>query len=175
MHKRLETARLILTPLSATDTEVLHALWTTPEVSEYLWDGERIPYARTAEIVSRSRELFAAHGWGLWGARLPNENPLLGFAGYWHFHDPPELELLYGVAAGYWRQGYATELAQALIDYGFTDLGLDEIRASTDAGNTASVRVLEKLGFTYKRRTVVAGLDTLFYLATQDRSLPSIQ
>ena len=76
---------------------------------EYLWDGERIPREGTAEIVDRSRELFATRGCGLWGARLAGEVRLLGFGGYWHFHEPPELELLYGIAAGHWRQGCATE------------------------------------------------------------------
>ena len=44
-------------------------------------------------------------------------------------------------------QGYATEVARALIDYGFNTLGLSEVTAGTMDGNRASERVLEKLGF----------------------------
>ena len=45
----------------------------------------------------------------------------------------------------------------------FDTLGMPSVRASTDAANAASVRVLEKLGFSLPRRQTVAGLDTVFY------------
>ena len=57
----------------------------------------------------------------------------------------------------------ATEIAQAIVSYGFSVLHLSEIQASTDFPNRASQRVLEKLGFLLERRDVVDGLDTIFY------------
>jgi len=160
----LTTARFALRPLGAADAQELHALWTAPGVRRFLWDDEVIPRAQTDEIVARSAELFAGRGLGLWGARARDRgahDALAGFAGYWYFRDPPELELLYGVAEP--GRGAATEIARALVDYGFDALGFDEIRASTDAAHAASARVLDKLGFTLERRATAAGLDTLFY------------
>ena len=46
--------------------------------------------------------------------------------------------------------------------YGFDVLEMTTIWASTDAGNRASIRVLEKLGFQRFRRDTIAGLDTIF-------------
>jgi RimJ/RimL family protein N-acetyltransferase len=51
----------------------------------------------------------------------------------------------------------------ALLTTERCSLGMPVVKASTDGANTASIRVLEKLGFTFVRRATVAGLDTLFY------------
>jgi ribosomal-protein-alanine N-acetyltransferase len=43
-------------------------------------------------------------------------------------------------------QGYATEAAGALMDYGFNSLGLHRIHADTNTGNLAAWRIMERLG-----------------------------
>lgn len=159
----LSTERLRLTPLTASDAAELHALWTDVGVRRYLWDGATIPLEQTLAAVAESERLFAQDGYGLWAARDSTNRELLGFGGFWYFRDPPELELLYGVARPHWRRGLATEIARALIVYGGQTLGLRTIRASTDPPNVGSVRVLEKLGFAFERRATVGALDTLFY------------
>jgi ribosomal-protein-alanine N-acetyltransferase len=151
-------------PLAASDLEALHALWTSAGVRRYLWDDEVVPSRRTAAVIDESERLFATRGFGLWGARRVDDSVLIGFGGFWHFREPPELEFLYGVAESAWNRNYATEIGQAVIAYGVTTLGMSTIRGSTDAANTASVRVLEKLGFRYERRASSGGLDTVFYV-----------
>jgi [ribosomal protein S5]-alanine N-acetyltransferase len=159
----LTTARLRLGPLAMSDLDALQALWTGAGVRRYLWDGEIVPLERTRDVIAESERLFATRRFGLWAARAASERDLIGFGGFWHFRDPPDLELLYGVAEPAWNRGYATEIAQAVIDYGFGVLGKRTIQGSTDAANTASVRVLEKLGFRFARRALVDRLDTVFY------------
>ena len=161
----LRTERLRLQPFTAAEADELHALWIQPEVRRYLWDDEIIPSAQTAEIVQRSEELFAAEGLGLWSIRRETGSPLLGFGGYWHFRDPPELELILGLAPSCWRQGFATEVGVALLRFGFDALGFQQIRGSTDAPNERSIRLMERLGMTYEKRAIVGGLDTIFYRA----------
>jgi RimJ/RimL family protein N-acetyltransferase len=46
----------------------------------------------------------------------------------------------------YWRQGYATEAANAVLAFGFDNLGLHRIWAQCIAENTAIIRVLERIG-----------------------------
>jgi ribosomal-protein-alanine N-acetyltransferase len=159
----IETERLVLRPLVTADVDELHALWSSPEVRKYLWDDEVIARHRTASLVGESLRLFAAHGYGLWGARFYDREELVGFGGFWYFHTPPKLEVLYGIAAEHWNRGLATEIAQALIRYGFEELEFSEVRASTDAPNAASARVLEKAGLRFESRAVVDRLETLFY------------
>ena len=55
-------------------------------------------------------------------------------------------ELSYVLHREFWGRGYATELAQELLRYGFRELGLQRIHAYCFKGNGASRRVLEKLG-----------------------------
>jgi ribosomal-protein-alanine N-acetyltransferase len=163
----LQTERLRLRPLTPDDAEALHRLWTDPGVRQYLWDGEVIAREKTEEIVRRSAELFETTGLGLWAVLPRDSEALAGFCGYWFFRDPPELELLYGIAEEQWGRGLATEAARAMLRYGFEVLGFERIAASTDAANTASVRVMEKLGMTFDRRAEIGGLDTIFYSATR--------
>jgi RimJ/RimL family protein N-acetyltransferase len=94
--QEIETARLRLRPLAGADVDELHALWTSPEMRKYLWDDEVITRERTVSIVGESLRLFAAHGYGLWGARLHDQERLTGFGGFWYFRAPPELALRAG-------------------------------------------------------------------------------
>jgi ribosomal-protein-alanine N-acetyltransferase len=132
-------------------------------VRRFLWDGEVVPFELTAEIVGKSQRLFAEQSLGLWAVRERSSPDLVGFAGFWHFRQPPSLELLFGVATEHWQRGIATEASRPVLRYGFERLGFASIEGSTDFGNTASIKVLEKLGMAFRRREVVDGLDTVFY------------
>ncbi|MFA7562960.1 MAG: GNAT family N-acetyltransferase [Methanoculleus sp.] len=59
-------------------------------------------------------------------------------------------ELGFWVAKSCWGRGYATEAVRALIEYGFTDLGLHRIYAVHFSRNPASGRVMEKCGMTHE-------------------------
>jgi RimJ/RimL family protein N-acetyltransferase len=158
------TERLVLRPLGEGDLLALHELCAATGVRRYLWDGHVLSVDETRGMIAANTELYAGGGLGLWGAR-PRENggDLVGFAGYWYFRTPPQLEIVFAVAEPRWGRGFATELASALLAYGFEVLGLDEVRASTDAPNRASVRVLEKIGFRRIRQDTLEGVDTLFF------------
>jgi ribosomal-protein-alanine N-acetyltransferase len=150
-------------PLQDADFADLHALLIEPGVRRYLCDNVIIPESQTREYLQRSRDLWANESAGLWGVRRPAETNLLGVVGYWYFHEPPRLELLYALSERVWHQGYATEAARCLIDYGREHLGLTTILASTDTPNTASIKVLERLGFVMTERRNSHGLDTSFF------------
>ena len=53
--------------------------------------------------------------------------------------------------AEYRGRGLATEAGRAFVDHGFATLGLRKIHAGMNAKNAASIRVIEKLGFTRVR------------------------
>ena len=63
-------------------------------------------------------------------------------------HDRAELG--YWIGVPYWGQGFATEAASAVMAFGFEVLRLNRIHASHFAGNTASQRVLEKIGMRHE-------------------------
>ena len=159
----LVTPRCELRPVTADDAAELHALWITPGVRRFLWDDTIIPLERAVATVAASDALFTQHRFGLWVARPKGSDELCGFAGLWPFRDEHDFELLYGVAEPLWGQGYAVEIARAILHYCETTLDMPAVRASIDAPNAASARVLDKLGFVVARRAVVDGLDLIFY------------
>ena len=60
--------------------------------------------------------------------------------------DPGQGEIGWALGVEYRGQGYATEAARALMDYGFNALGLHRIHADTNSDNLASWRIMERLG-----------------------------
>ena len=163
MKITITTARLSLNRLTLDDLEAVHRLWTDAAVRRFLFDDQVITIEQTESEINDSAERFASNGCGLWGARLREDPMLIGFCGYRPFHDPPQLQLLYGFFPNSWSKGLATEAARAMIRFGFENLGLDWVDASADAPNVASFRVMEKAGMTYDRREEVNGLDTISY------------
>lgn len=63
-----------------------------------------------------------------------------------------EADIGYELAHDCWGLGYATEAAGAMVDFGFRELGLHRISSWCIAENTASARVLERLGFRQEGR-----------------------
>lgn len=61
--------------------------------------------------------------------------------------DSRQATLGYTLAQAYWHQGYASEAVRAIMDYLFAELDLHRIIADCDSENSASVKLLERLGF----------------------------
>ena len=66
--------------------------------------------------------------------------------------DLREANIGYELASNYWGLGYGTEAARAILRFGFADLGMHRIWATTVAPNQGSARVLEKLGMRLEAR-----------------------
>jgi len=56
-------------------------------------------------------------------------------------------EIIYALTPSTWRFGLGTELAEAIVAYGFNTLGLTEVHATVTAANEASLSLLGKIGF----------------------------
>ncbi len=164
----IATTRLNLRPLTAQDRDAFHELCITAGVRKYLFDDQILSREQSAAFLQTSDDLFATQGYGLWALRFIGDPALIGFCGYWFFHDPPELELIYAVSEIHWGKGLVIEAARAVMEYGFTHLQFDRIQASADAPNRASFRVMEKLGMAYLKRGISDGLDTIYFSITRE-------
>lgn len=151
----IDTSRLTLRPLRHADAAALHALFLEPQVYRYLTDGQVMPREWIDSVIADSDTTFAQHGLGLWAVFPKGSDTLIGLTGFRYFYDPPVLELLYALMPAHWQRGLATEMASAAIDFAFTHNDIAAIRASTDAPNQASVRVMERLGMQPCGRTAV--------------------
>jgi ribosomal-protein-alanine N-acetyltransferase len=163
----IETARLRMRPITLDDVDAIHQIWTDAGVRKYLWDDEVISREETVAVIEKSLKYFHCKGFGLFAVLPIDGERIIGFCGYWFFHEPPQLELLYGIITDQWGKGFAPEAATAMLRLGFEELGFYEVIASTDAPNTASVRVMEKLGMSFLKRQDTEGLDTIYYSIQQ--------
>lgn len=159
----IETERLKLRPFRMDDIDAIHEIWTDAGVRKYLWDDQVISREETSSIIEQSLEYFRAKDFGLWAVLPRAQESIIGFCGYWFFHEPPQLELLYGIITDQWGKGFAPEAAAAMLRLGFEEFGFPEVVASTDTPNTASVRVMKKLGMGFLKRQDSEGLDTIYY------------
>ena len=155
--------RLILNPVSADHLDPLHRLWTLPDVRQYLFDDEIVDRATVQAMITQSQTAFRANQYGLWVAYCQSATSIMGFTGYWPFFDPPQVQLLYGLDPKYWGQGLATEIANAMVNYGWEHHGFTTIVAACDAPHDRSIRVLDRLGFCCQQRQVLSGKVQRFY------------
>jgi ribosomal-protein-alanine N-acetyltransferase len=141
------TGRLVLHPVTAGDHAILLAHWTAPDVRRFLFDDAMLSAAEVSEAIEDSTREFSRAGYGLWLIREKDPAGLVGTTGLRPLEDIG-LEIFYSLAPGSWGKGYATEAARAVLDYALGPLGLPEVLAEVDEGNTASIAVIERLGMT---------------------------
>ena len=143
------TERLVLHPVTADDHAVLLAHWAAPDVRRFLFDGAMLSAAEVSEAIEDSTRDFGRAGYGLWliHEKDPAGTGLVGTTGLRPLEDIG-LEIFYSLAPGSWGKGYATEAARAVLDHALGPLGLPEVLAEVDEGNTASIAVIERLGMT---------------------------
>lgn len=149
----LETERLLLRPFTLDDAEALHKVWGDPASDRFTAGGGRTP-ATVEETKAFLAQIVAAHekhGFASCAVIEKETGRLIGDCGIFVSPDQPELELAYGFARDRWGMGYATEAAAACVRAGFEQLAVDRIVADVDVANSASIRVLEKLGFQLER------------------------
>lgn len=59
-------------------------------------------------------------------------------------------EVTYFIGESFWNQGFATEAVHCMVKYGFETLGLERIQGRCMVGNIASLKVMQKNGFSYE-------------------------
>ncbi len=79
-----------------------------------------------------------------------------------------ETEVLWTLHPDFWGRGYATEVAQTSLDYGFGALGLGLIFAITLPDNLASQAVMKRIGLTYRKRVTYRGFNTVWFDRSRD-------
>lgn len=147
----LTTERLILRAPSTADIDAITTACQDPEIPR--WTPIPNPYSRAD---AEGFVAFVADAWAdtsetIWGMYV--DDKLIGMIG---LHQIAEhfaggrADLGYWVVASARGTGYLTEAARAVIDWGFSELGLARIHWQAVAGNIASARAARALGFRYE-------------------------
>lgn len=153
MNHFLETNRLYLREIDENDFDIMFEIDNDPNVMKYIGNGTlRSNKAQIEKIILKLQNWYLEkRKLAVWATIEKNTNSMIG----WHLLKPLAesefVEVGYRLRKKYWGLGYATEMSQALINYGFTVVGLKQIVGITHPENTASQRVLEKCGLKYVR------------------------
>jgi RimJ/RimL family protein N-acetyltransferase len=144
----LTTPRLLLRPWRDADLEPFAALNADPEVMAHF--PKPLDRTESDQVAARMRTAFAQRGFGWWAVEVPGKAPFIGFIGLsvpsFAAHFMPCVEIGWRLARAHWGKGYATEGAQAALDFAFGKLGLREVVAFTTTTNLPSQAVMRRLG-----------------------------
>ncbi|WP_433366513.1 GNAT family N-acetyltransferase [Actinoplanes sp. CA-142083] len=145
----LATDRLLLRQWRAADREPFAAMNADPIVMRHF--PAPLTRAESDAFADRNEAGIAERGWGLWAVEVDGE--FAGFIGLQPLRPAlpfaPGVEIGWRLAARFHGHGYATEGARQVVTYAFGTVGLPEIVSFTTERNTASRRVMEKLGMTH--------------------------
>ncbi len=156
------TARMAATRISDSDFDDLFRLNQDPEVAKTM-AGTRSE-SETREFIRSSIEHWERHGCGFWTFRDRADGRFIGRAGLHNVEidGAHEIEVAYAVMPEFWRRGFATEMARAILDIA-AKLGIRNIVAFTLPTNLGSRGVMEKAGFRYEREITWANLPHVLY------------
>jgi ribosomal-protein-alanine N-acetyltransferase len=145
----IETSRLRLRELQVADSEAMLETYSDPETMKY-WSAKPVVDLNGAREMVQADVDWAAKGDALvWAITNPPSDKVLGKCVLFQFsHENQRAEFGYVINRSHWAKGYMTETLTAIINFAFNELGLHRLEVDTDAENLASLRVMEKLGFT---------------------------
>lgn len=144
----LETKRLILRNWTDADLEPFSEMCADHDVMKYF--PSVLTSEESMDMARKIRSLISARDWGFWAVELKENSRFIGFVGL-HVPKPylpfsPCVEIGWRLSKEYWGNGYASEAAKVSVDFGFSQLKLNEIVAFTAAINRPSIRVMERIG-----------------------------
>lgn len=147
----LTTPRLFLRPMKNEDALHLFELNSDPEVVRYTGDTSCASLTEATRIITElAQPQFDKFKMGRFSVFL-HDGTYLGWCGLKLHHDfNNEVDLGYRFHRRYWGQGYATEASLACLKYGFEELGLKRIVAKVMPANIGSIKVVQKLGMTFR-------------------------
>ncbi len=143
----IRTKRLLLRPWRNSEVDTYLELKRDPKLIRYLYDEPLVAEEAPARLASLRSTLTAPGQWINVAVEVTSTGAVAGDVGLgWISDVHRRVDIGYTFFATHHAQGYATEAASAMVDLAFTDVGAHRVAGHIDARNTASARVLERLG-----------------------------
>ncbi|MGZ3498019.1 MAG: GNAT family N-acetyltransferase [Vulcanimicrobiaceae bacterium] len=160
----IQTDRLLIRKWMHSDLDAAMAIYGDPDVMHFIPVG---PMTRdqVARMVERFIEEDERSGFGLWPVVERANGNLVGEVGLHTIPQTGEVEIAWLFARGAWGKGYATEAAQAVLEFGLREIQLPKIICLIDRENHRSIGVANKLGFRYDRIGRYYNRDLMKYYA----------
>lgn len=157
LHAKIETERLILRPLVEGDAKPIFKMATEPSHFTYQPDvppesvsdmESLIQWSKSCNQKNTPEKIYKFN----LAFVLKETMETIGIGGLGpHDIDAEEIEIYYGIQEVYQGLGLSTEAAEAILDYGLNTIGLKKVIATVHPENTASKRIIERLGMHYHK------------------------
>ncbi len=146
----METERLFFRFYEEKDKADFTALFTDATVMKYVGDG--VMTSKQAELFwQKLFEKLYPQGFNIWAVFAKEDSRYVGHAGIYPRPTKKEdWEFVYFLRRDAWGKGYATEIARRLVEFAFEELNLNQVFATVDNENSASIRVLKKAGMDFQ-------------------------
>jgi len=153
----LETQRLSLRELTADDAQFILNLLNEPSFLRYIGDKQ----ARNLEdarqyILNGPGASYERNGFGLYLVELRESHTPIGMCGFLKREELPDPDIGFAFMPEFWSRGFAFEAAAALLQDGRERLKLERILAITSLDNEPSIKLLQRLGFSFDRVITLA-------------------
>lgn len=168
MKQIIETSRLILREFIIEDAQDFFDLNSDPDVLKFTGDQ---PFSKVEDAIlflkNYQKQQYQMVGYGRWAVILKPMNQFIGWCGL-KKNEENLIDLGFRFYKEQWNKGYATEAAKATLIYGFYHLQFHEIIGRAAQENSASIRVLEKIGMKFWKQGSCEGiLNSSYYKITK--------
>lgn len=147
----LRTERLLLRKAEERDVDNLFESASDPQVARYTsWEPHTSPDVSRA-VIGRWLQRYHSGQVAPWAVEVAADGKFIGTCGFLSWSIPhARAEIGFAISRKYWNQGLTTEAVREVLRFGFTAMRLNRIEATCEPANTASARVLDKVGMTYE-------------------------
>lgn len=143
---QIQTPRLLLRPITMEDLATTHAYASDPENTRYMMFLPTDSLEETAQGIAESVAEWQKPAPARLEFAVVRDGRHIGGLTIFFQEDRAEAELGWVLHRDAWGCGYTTEAARALADYAVAHWGVKRLFACCDSENTASSRVMQKLG-----------------------------
>ena len=160
----LATERLLVRESIVEDVEEFYRIYEEPSITYYMEKLLEEHEKEKAYMESYIKQVYGFYGYGMWTVLLKENGQVIGRAGL-SVREGYELpELGFVIEAAYQRRGFGYEVCKAILQDAGEVLYFDKVQALVKEANKASLRLLEKLGFTYECETEQKGEKYLLFV-----------
>jgi RimJ/RimL family protein N-acetyltransferase len=163
IYDELETERLKLRMWRESDLDAYADMCADPLVVRYLGPGK----VMSRPEAWRSMAVFVGHwqlrGYSHWAVEEKASGTMIGRIGFLNPEGWPGFEIGWTLARHAWGKGYATEGARTALKYAFEKLDQPHVISLIHPDNTPSMKVAERIGETFERKTRLFEWDVLVY------------
>ncbi|MNI20854.1 Ribosomal-protein-serine acetyltransferase [compost metagenome] len=147
----LHTERLHLRKMKVSDSSSLFEIWSDPDVTKFMNVSCFTNENQAKEMINLLDDLSRDSKAIRFSIIKKESNEIIGSCGYNSLDfENEKAEIGYDIAKSFWGRGYASEAICSLLDHAFSSLKLNRIEAKVDPENVNSIKLLQKLNFTFE-------------------------